>query len=95
MNVRNARVDSHGRSLYFGDDRGNIAAVPVSDSGEAAAAPSIVVPRERVEGLRLEYQDVLFDVVRGTNDLFVMASGSRRHTLTLFQNWTALLAPRP
>jgi Tol biopolymer transport system component len=88
----NAAWSSDGRSLYFNDSRGNIASVPVSESGEATAAPTIVVPNERIEGLRPEYQELLFDVARGTNDLFVVASGSRRHTLTLVQNWRALKA---
>ena len=43
------------------------------------------------ERLRPEYPELLFDVARGTNDLFVVASGSGRHTLTLVQNWRTLL----
>jgi len=83
-----------GRSLYYEDADGNIAVVPVDATGEATAAPAIAVPKERIEQLRPEYGDFWFDVARGTNDLFVKASGSRRHTLTLVQNWPALLAQK-
>lgn len=85
---------ANGASLYYEDDQGNIAVVPVGATGEATAAPAIAVPRERIEQLRPEYGDFWFDVARGTNDLFVSASGSRRHTLTLVQNWPALLAQK-
>jgi hypothetical protein len=83
-----------GRSLYYEDADGNIAVVPVDATGEATAAPSIAVPKERIEQLLPEYGDFWFDVARGTNDLFVKVSGSRRHTLTLVQNWPALLAQK-
>jgi eukaryotic-like serine/threonine-protein kinase len=83
-----------GRSLYYFDADGNIAVVPVDAAGEAAAAPAIVVSKEQIEQLRPEYADRWFDVARGTNDLFVSASGNRRHTLTLVQNWPALLAQK-
>lgn len=85
---------ANGKSLYFEDGEGNIAVVPVDATGEATAAPSIVVPKKRIEELLPEYGDFWFDVARGTNDLFVSASGSRRHTLTLVQNWPALLAQK-
>ena len=85
---------ANGKSLYFEDGEGNIAVVPVDAAGEATAAPSIVVPKKRIEELLPEYGDFWFDVARGTNDLFVSASGSRRHTLTLVQNWPALLAQK-
>jgi hypothetical protein len=83
-----------GRSLYYEDAQGNIAVVPVGATGEATAASEIAVPRDRIEQLVPEYGDFWFDVARGTNDLFVSASGSRRHTLTLVQNWPALLAQK-
>ncbi len=85
---------ANGKSLYFEDGEGNIAVVPVDATGEATAAPSIVLPKKRIEELLPEYGDFWFDVARGTNELFVSASGSRRHTLTLVQNWPALLAQK-
>jgi serine/threonine-protein kinase len=85
---------ANGRSLYYEDAQGNIAVVPVGATGEATAASEIAVPRDRIEQLLPEYGDFWFDVARGTNDLFVSASGSRRHTLTLVQNWPALLAQK-
>ena len=83
-----------GRSLYYEDAEGNIGFVPVDATGEATAAPTIVVPKESIEQLLPEYGDFWFDVARGTNDIFVKVSGSRRHTLTLVQNWPALLRPK-
>ena len=83
-----------GRSLYYEDAEGNIAVVPVSALGEATGAPAIAVSKERIEQLRPGYEVFLFDVARGTGDLFVSASGNRRHTLTLVQNWPALLGEK-
>ena len=85
---------ANGRSLHYEDADGNIAVVPVNAMGEATAAPAVAVPRDRIEQLRPDYGDFWFDVARGTDDLFVSASGSRRHTLTLVQNWPALLAQK-
>ncbi len=80
-----------GRSLYYEDADRNIAVVPVNAAGEATGAPAIAVPSERIEQLLPEFGDFRFDVAPGTNDIFVMASGNRRHLLTLVQNWPALL----
>jgi Tol biopolymer transport system component len=85
---------AEGRSLFFEDADGNIAVVPVSASGEATNAPAIALPQERIEQLLPEYGGFRFDVAPNTNEIFVMASGSRRHTLTLVQNWRALLTPK-
>jgi serine/threonine-protein kinase len=89
---RGARWSPDGRSLYFQDASGNIAVVSVGANGEATASPTIAVPEAHIERLHPGYTDFFFDVARGTNDIFVAASGTRRHTLTLVQNWPALLA---
>jgi dipeptidyl aminopeptidase/acylaminoacyl peptidase len=91
---RRANWSAKGRSLYFEDADGNIAVVPVDATGEATAAPTIAVSKERIEQLLPEYGEFLFDVAKGTNDIFVKAAGSRRHTLTLVQNWPALLTQK-